>query len=75
VRFAFAGGVDNHDATLALDTPVIGTHWLTAGEIRIQQARLRSPLVLRCIDDFLAGRRHALSAISEVVEAVAPLRA
>ena len=75
VRFAFAGGVDGHDATQALDTPVIGTHWLTASEIRAQEARLRSPLVLRCIDDYLAGRRHALDAINEVAQAATALRA
>jgi 8-oxo-dGTP pyrophosphatase MutT (NUDIX family) len=75
VRFAFAGAVTDHDASQPLDSPVIGTHWLPASEIRAQEQRLRSPLVLRCIDDYLAGRRHALEAINEVAEAVAALRA
>ncbi len=71
VRFAFAGGVDGHDAGQPLDFPVMGTHWLTAGQVREQAPRLRSPLVLRCIDDYQAGRRYALAAINEVAEAVA----
>ncbi|MCC7461535.1 MAG: NUDIX hydrolase [Gammaproteobacteria bacterium] len=74
VRFAFAGNVDGHDASQALDAPVIRTHWLTAGEIRAQQPRLRSPLVLRCIDDHVAGRRYALAAINEVADAVSARR-
>jgi 8-oxo-dGTP pyrophosphatase MutT (NUDIX family) len=75
VRFAFAGDVAGHDVTQPLDAPVIGTHWLTPGELRAQEQRLRSPLVLRCIDDYLAGRRYALDAINEVADAVAALRA
>jgi len=75
VRFAFAGHVAGHDPGQPLDSPVIATHWLTAGELRAQEQRLRSPLVLRCIDDYLAGRRYALDAINEVVDAVAALRA
>lgn len=75
MRFAFAGDVDAHDAAQPLDSPVIGTHWLTAAQIRAQPSRLRSPLVLRCIDDYLAGRRYALAAINEVADAMAALRA
>jgi 8-oxo-dGTP pyrophosphatase MutT (NUDIX family) len=74
VRFAFAGSVDGHDAAQSLDAPVIGTHWLTPPEIQAAAARLRSPLVLRCIDDYLAGRRFALAAVNEIADAVAAAR-
>ena len=39
------------------------TLWLTADEVRASAARHRSPLVLQCIEDYLAGVRHPLSAI------------
>ena len=39
-----------------LDTGIVRTLWMTAGEVRASAARHRSPLVLRCIEDYLAGR-------------------
>ena len=39
------------------------TLWLTPDEIRASAARHRSPLVLRCIEDHLAGRRHPLELV------------
>jgi 8-oxo-dGTP pyrophosphatase MutT (NUDIX family) len=74
MRFAFTGSVDAHDAAQPLDTPVIRTHWLTEQEIRAQGGRLRSPLVLRCIDDYLSGQRFALDAINEVADAAGVAR-
>jgi hypothetical protein len=71
LRFAFTGSVDGHDPSQPLDIPVIRTHWLSSDEIRARGARLRSPLVLRCVDDYLAGQRFALGAINEVVDAAA----
>ena len=53
-----------HDAARALDPPIVTTHWFTREEIVRQEARLRTPLVLRCIDDYLAGRRLPLDALS-----------
>ena len=35
-------------------------------QLLAQSARLRSPLVLRCIDDHLAGRRHDLDALTHI---------
>lgn len=71
LRFAFAGSVGGHDPSQPLDVPVIRTHWLNPDEIRARGARLRSPLVLRCVEDYLAGQRFALGAINEVADAAA----
>ena len=38
---------------------------LAPEEIRAVAARHRSPLVMRCIDDYLAGRRYPLELIAE----------
>jgi hypothetical protein len=56
----------SHDPTRVLDQPVIAAHWLTREQLLAQPARLRSPLVLACVDDHLAGRRHELSALTQL---------
>jgi ADP-ribose pyrophosphatase YjhB (NUDIX family) len=60
LRFAFTGEVAAHDAQRALDHGIIRAAWLTPQEIRRESGRHRSPLVMRCIDDYLAGRRYPL---------------
>jgi 8-oxo-dGTP pyrophosphatase MutT (NUDIX family) len=66
LRFAFTGRVSDHDATQRLDRGIIGTHWLTRSELEAREERLRSPLVLRCVHDYLAGRRSALDGIAQL---------
>jgi 8-oxo-dGTP pyrophosphatase MutT (NUDIX family) len=64
LRFAFIGKVDHFEPGRALDPPIIATHWLTREAVAAQTGRLRTPLVLRCIDDYLAGRRAPLASIA-----------
>jgi 8-oxo-dGTP pyrophosphatase MutT (NUDIX family) len=66
LRFAFSGAVTEHDARQRLDRGIIATHWLTRDELEARQERLRSPLVLRCVDDYQAGRRQALDGIAHL---------
>ncbi len=61
-RFAFVGDVSDHREDQRLDEGIVGTHWLTHGELERREPQLRSPLVLRCIEDYLAGRRRPLAA-------------
>ena len=65
LRFTFSGSIAAHDPTRALDHPVIATHWLTRDELLARAATLRTPVVMRSIDDYLAGQRLPLSAIGE----------
>ncbi|MFA7593822.1 MAG: NUDIX hydrolase [Thiohalobacteraceae bacterium] len=60
LRMAFCGGVGAPDPTAALDTGIERTIWLTRNEIVARQPHWRSPLVLRCVDDYLAGHRYPL---------------
>jgi 8-oxo-dGTP pyrophosphatase MutT (NUDIX family) len=60
LRFAFTGTITGHDAARKLDTGILQAVWLTPDEIRATQKRHRSPLVLRCIEDYLAGKRYPL---------------
>jgi 8-oxo-dGTP pyrophosphatase MutT (NUDIX family) len=66
LRFAFTGVVRDHDATRALDDGIVGTHWMTPADLDRRQSQLRSPLVLRCVHDYLTGRRHDLRSVAEL---------
>lgn len=63
LRLAFCGSVGEQIVGLALDTGIHRTLWMTVDELRAAQARQRSPLVLQCVEDYLAGRRLPLDAI------------
>ena len=63
LRFAYCGTVGECDATRALDTGIVRTLWLTADEIRQSVERHRSPLVLQCMEDYLAGKRFPLDLV------------
>ena len=63
VRFAFCGEIGDADPTLSLDEGIVRTLWMTADEIRATTARHRSPLLLRCMEDYLAGKRFPLELI------------
>ena len=63
IRFAFTGKITGPEAGRPLDTGIIRAIWLTPQEIRRETARHRSPLVMRCIDDYLAGRRFPLDVL------------
>ncbi|MGH8710571.1 MAG: NUDIX hydrolase [Burkholderiales bacterium] len=60
LRFAFTGHVASFDEQRKLDHEIIRAAWMTEAEIREQAHRHRSPLVLRCVQDYLAGKRYPL---------------
>lgn len=62
-RVCFAARPLRHHPELPLDEGIIGPRWLTRDELAAQPERWRSELVLRCIDDYLAGLRHPLTLI------------
>lgn len=63
IRFAYCGDLGALEPERPLDTGIVRTLWLTAQEIRDSAGRHRSPLVVRCVEDYLAGRRYPLSAV------------
>jgi len=60
LRVAFCGNVSGHDPHRTLDDGIVRAHWMTREELVNHAARLRTPMVLRCIDDYLAGARFSL---------------
>ena len=64
LRFAFGGDIVGHDAQRKLDAGIIGARWLALDEIRANADQHRSPLILRCIEDWQAGKRYPLELIT-----------
>ncbi len=66
LRVCFTGICDEHDAGRPLDKGIRRALWLTRDELCQLHAQLRSPMVMRCIDDYLAGRRYPLNLLSDL---------
>ena len=64
IRFAFSGEITGHDVGRALDAGIIRAVWLTPTEIRACGEHHRTPLVMRCVEDYLAGRHYPLDLIT-----------
>ena len=63
LRFAFGGSCGDADPARRLDAGIVRTLWMTLDELRATQARHRSTLVLRCVEDFAAGRSYPLDLV------------
>lgn len=68
-RLAYYGLVDEPLNT-RLDSDIVAVHWLTLEEITQleQENRLRSPLVTRCIRDYLSGEQYHLNLCKSLLE-------
>lgn len=66
LRVAFVARALRERPELALDVGIERAVWMTRDEIAATQALHRSPMVLRCVDDYLAGRRYPLDLITHL---------
>jgi 8-oxo-dGTP pyrophosphatase MutT (NUDIX family) len=64
LRFAFRGSVSGREPGRKLDPEILALHWLTRQELAARRAMHRSPLVERCLEDYLAGKRYPLEVLS-----------
>lgn len=64
LRFAFGGEVTGHEPQRPLDEGILRPWWFTGEELAARSERHRSPLVARCVEDYLAGRRYPLDLIT-----------
>ena len=55
LRVAFTGRLEGHDPSRPLDQGIVRTRWLDLDQMVAAQPKHRSPLVQRCVDDYLAG--------------------
>jgi ADP-ribose pyrophosphatase YjhB (NUDIX family) len=64
-RYCFIADPLKHDPGQKLDTGIEEAVWLTREQLNACRAEHRSPLVQRCVEDYLSGRRLPLDAIYE----------
>lgn len=63
LRFAFAGALLGAESGRSLDAGIVRTVWMSLEEVEATAPRHRSPLILQCIRDYLAGQRYPLALI------------
>lgn len=73
LRFAYEGGVGEPDPARRLDTGIVRTVWMTLDEVRASRERHRSPLVISCIEDYVAGKRYPLALVTAHPSVYAPI--
>lgn len=72
LRVCFGGTAYGHEPDSPLDEGIERAVWLTRDELQAQSERLRSPLVLGVIDDYLAGERYPLGVLKSFLAPTAP---
>jgi 8-oxo-dGTP pyrophosphatase MutT (NUDIX family) len=60
LRVCFSGLCSDHAPGQILDEGIIRASWMTREEVLAKPEKLRSPLVIHCIDDYLSGKRYPL---------------
>jgi NADH pyrophosphatase NudC (nudix superfamily) len=68
LRAVYTGDALGREPGMALDDGIVRTLWMTRDEIAAASARLRSPMVLGCVEDYLAGRRYPLHVVSSLLQ-------
>lgn len=64
LRFAFRGSLGAQVVGRQLDEGIVRAIWLTPQEIRASREQHRSPLVVRCLEDWLSGKSLPLDAVT-----------
>ncbi len=63
IRFCFSGKILGKEDS-PLDKEIVALHWLSSEELKRRRSEHRSPLVQKCVDDYVAGRRYPLELLS-----------
>ena len=66
LRFSFCGTCHEHQPQQPLDKGIEQALWLNRDELMSRRDMLRSPMVMRSIDDYLAGRRYNLDMLEHI---------
>lgn len=68
LRYSFCGQLGKQLSPTPPDSDILGTRWLTLEQLEDVDNQLRSVLVTRSIEDYLAGTRYPLTLLSDVPE-------
>lgn len=66
LRVTFIGSAEAPTGPVELDEGIVAAHWLSRNQLLSRGERLRSPLVLQCIDDYRAGIRYPLDCLTHL---------
>lgn len=66
LRLCYTGRLLGPDTGAPADPAILRVLWLSAAELAAERARHRSPLVARCVEDYLAGTRLPLALVQEI---------
>ena len=66
LRACFSGNVVEHNSEQALDSDIIEAAWMSKEELLSSDIPLRSPMVIQCINDYLAGKHYPLDIIKDM---------
>lgn len=66
LRVCFTGACHDEEVGRPLDEGIVQAVWLSRDELEALDSRLRSPLVLRCVDDYLVGRSYPLDLLVDM---------
>lgn len=67
LRIAYVGNYIDHDETRKLDDGIYAVHWLTPADLERRLEKLRSPIVTRCVEDYLTGQRQPDSFLASLM--------
>ena len=59
LRIIYAATYVDCDENAKLDDGIYGRHWMTVADIENRKHSLRSPVVLRCVHDYVQGKRQS----------------
>lgn len=72
LRFCFYGSVVSHVSERKLDDGIIRALWLDREQMLAEAHRMRSPLVIRCLHDYLSGQSYPLEMLHTILDTRQP---
>lgn len=67
LRIVYLAELVGEDVSRELDDGIHAVHWYTLEDLERRRRELRSPVVVRCIEDYLAGRRKPPSLLARLM--------
>lgn len=75
LRVAFSGRCTAHDSQRTLDDGIERVVWMSRPDMTARSDRLRSPMVLRAVDDYERGSRYPIGLFQDLAVEQLTLRA
>ena len=68
LRICFQGVCGRYFPDRPLDNGIIKTVWMSRATLEENREKLRSPMVLNCIDDYLKGKKYPLDILHHYLD-------